>query len=446
MNDSTPKTAPPAPGNEKAKLIIMGVALVFVVIAYAAARRQEAKHREAEGGQLTSAEAITTERVSLPPFDTAEVEAIKAEVHDGTPREQLVIEPDALNTLQDYARLLRDPHFIALGTTVIDAAELREITSSPADHRARAKRVRGTVLRTLGRQRTGGRPAETIGLLDVEGGVGPVHFIAVNVPADLVKGDFVRLDGLFMKILRSEEPGGWVSAPLLIGNAMVPSFREIEAPDNLALALANVEDDTVQHMTGINSRARWELLAYARDLDTDAVDWDAAPELTNEYMAELIVTPGPHRGEAVRLPISTTMDSWTYAADENPLRLDKLTTGWIGNWNWPSQANVLRFFAPFSAPELSSARYVTGRGFFFKVHAYEPRDGGIRTAPVFVMTSIAPFIPPDDTRMDKVMLLVAGVTLTLGGMIVFLLSRDRKHSKRLRQELVARRRARRQQA
>jgi hypothetical protein len=443
---SNPQTPLPPRGNEKAKLIVMGVVLIFVAIAYVAAKRQESKHLQAEGGQLTEAEVITTERVSLPPFGAEEVAAIQAEVRDGTTREQAAIEDAALNTLQDYARLLRDAHFAALGTTILNTEQLQQLMDDPSSQRVRAFRVRGTIQRALRRQRGGGRPPETIGLVDVEGGVGPVHFIASAVPEGLVEGDFVRLDGLFMKTHSSEEARGWVSAPLLVGNLMVYSYQEIAAPQDLAVALASVEDDTVEHMTGINSRARWELLAHARDLEAGAVDWEAAPELTNEYMAELAVNPGPHRGEAVRLPISTNMGSWTRAADENPLRLEKLTTGWIGNWNWTSQANVLRFFAPFSAPELGDSSFVTGRGFFFKVHAYEPRDGGIRTAPVFVMTSIAPFAPPEDTRVEHLMMFVAGGTILLVSLIIFLLSRDRKQSRRLREDLIARRRARHQKA
>ena len=52
---SNPQTPLPPRGNEKAKLIVMGVVLIFVAIAYVAAKRQESKHLQAEGGQLTQA-------------------------------------------------------------------------------------------------------------------------------------------------------------------------------------------------------------------------------------------------------------------------------------------------------------------------------------------------------------------------------------------------------
>jgi hypothetical protein len=430
-------------GKEKVKLIVMGLGLLFVVIAYVAARRQEDKHRDTEHEQVPAEEEVTVERVFLPAFDPSDA---RLTVRDRTESQQVVLEGEALNLLQDYARLLRDAHFEALGVEVLDRAQLTMLMADPEAHRTRAYRVRGTVLHSLRRQRASDRPPETIGLLDVEGGTGPVHFIALDVPEGLVDGEFVRFDGLFMKVHRTEEKDGWVSAPLLVGNRAIASWPMLEAPTDLARALVGVEDDTVLQMTGINSRTRWELFAYARDLVEGDVDWEAAPELSNEFMVELAGNPAQHRGEAVRLPISTNLASWTRTAGENPLRLEEFTTGWIGNWNWTSHANVIRYFAPFSAPELSDARFVMGRGFFFKIHAYEPRDGGIRTAPVFVMTSIVPFVPQEDTRVDTLFLGVAGGAFLLVGLIVFLLSRDRKQSRRLREDLIARRRARRQKA
>jgi hypothetical protein len=62
------------------------------------------------------------------------------------------------------------------------------------------------------------------------------------------------------------------------------------------------------------------------------------------------------------------------------------------------------------------------------------------------MTSIVPFVPQEDTRVDTLFLGVAGGAFLLVGLIVFLLSRDRKQSRRLREDLIARRRARRQKA
>ena len=66
-------------------------------------------------------------------------------------------------------------------------------------------------------------------------------------------------------------------------------------------------------------------------------------------------------------------------------------------------------------------------------------------SPVFVLASVDPFVPPEDLGTVRVMWGVLGASIALGGLLVFLLMRDKKKSHALQAELVRRRRARRVQ-
>ena len=184
MKDTDAASRTALRGNEKAKLIVMGVALLFLAIAYVTARRQEDKHHQAERGLVPEEEELAVERIVLPVFGDEDIGLVNETVEDGNEGQRVVLETEALNLLQDYSRLLRDAHFEALGVEVLEGDRLAVLLTDPQAHRVRAYRVRGTVLRSLHRQREASRPSETIGLLDVEGGTGPVHFVALDVPEE----------------------------------------------------------------------------------------------------------------------------------------------------------------------------------------------------------------------------------------------------------------------
>jgi hypothetical protein len=86
---------------------------------------------------------------------------------------------------------------------------------------------------------------------------------------------------------------------------------------------------------------------------------------------------------------------------------------------------------------------VEARGYFLKNVNYEGQDGRPLRAPVFVLESIAPFIPESDERPRTIMFAMLGGTLALIGLFWMLLTRDRKEAERLQREMVRRRQERR---
>ena len=155
----------------------------------------------------------------------------------------------------------------------------------------------------------------------------------------------------------------------------------------------------------------------------------------------------PYRGMAVRLELSKNLDGWTERAGENPLRIERVTKGWIGNQTWKGQVPVIYYISPSEQEELhdryGEARYLEGRGYFFKNYAYTKADGDLGRVPVFVMDTIEAVEIEVDGTPRQIMWAMLGAVLGMIGLLAFLLLRDRRKAAELQAELIRRRRARR---
>jgi len=194
---------------------------------------------------------------------------------------------------------------------------------------------------------------------------------------------------------------------------------------------------------GNSFSAYWTLLAYARDLQEDTIDWETVPELDNIALGELFEDGEKFRVQPYRIPISVYLGGSSKTIAENPARLETVTEGWIGNQLWSSGNGVIKFVGPFGNPGLQRPNLVTARGFFFRNHLYSPRDGGAALAPLFVLVDIEPFQAAADTRIPVILAGVFFGTIALIGLLVFLLMRDKKKSQALQEDLVRRKRERR---
>jgi hypothetical protein len=259
-------------------------------------------------------------------------------------------------------------------------------------------------------------------------------------------GDFVRVDGLFLKIYRSRtSEGEVVEAPFLVGPRAVQSFAAIGAVTQLAPnEFQFVEDDSPAGITGQPFDEYWTLVSYALN-GADDVDWSSAPLVDGETLAKIYADGDAWRGVPVRIPPAELMDIWDQSQDENPARISKLAEGWAGNWEWARQANgVIRFVAPFERGELRRGDAFTARGFFLKNLAYEPAQGGMAMAPFFVLHSIEGFAPVENNTWTVIFGVMAASLVLIASLFFAGVMRDRKKAAQLQEELRRRRRARRE--
>ena len=425
----------------KRMFMLAGLLVVLAVIFVSSIRKENARRREeaARGPE----EVVPVTVVSRAAID---VERLRELATDATAEERVLLGTPALEAAFKDARLVSPKHFEPMGGRNLDTDVADELLAGPDAQRGQLFRARGWIADLQAFDSVGGSTAHYRGRLRLESG-GHAFFATLSLQ-DLegLEGEFAMLEGLFLENHRREDDGGWIEAPLIVGPRVVLSFPELPPLRELnPAAFLGVEDDDVTQITGQPFREYWRLVSFAQHVQEGEVDWDAAPLLSAENYADLREHGSTWRVRAVRIPASKLMDISNQAQKENPLRLEKLTEGWIGNWDWKSGPGLVRFVAPFTNETLKMGDVIEARGFFLKHSAYEMRDGGLGIVPTFVLSSIEGHTPPSDNTWTIVLAVLGGSLLIFCGVISLALLRDRASSKALRSELKRRRQARRAQ-
>lgn len=432
---------------DKRRILIMLAALIMLAMSYGWARYQQAQR--ADDDLLARPEAdepIEQTRLYVPPFqDRSAVEKI----NDGKRLSRLTPDTEALPPVLRYTSALTSQHYIELDSQPLDAATASTLQQAPADHRLEPYWVRGEVIDLHSRSlKEASEGVAWQGTLrsdqDVE-----LHFVVDRNPAkdNLTKGSFVRAEGLFLQLYSTEVGAQWIDAPMLVSGKLLPSYPLLALNEALDTpALLNIIDDDVDNQQGVPFDAQWELMAKALQ-DEGQVDWENAPTLDGEMLNKIFEDGETYRGHPFVIPISKNMDTRTYAAKENPLHLGSISSGWIGNYTWSGKAGLVKWVAPFVNPDLhhweDSAKLVKGRGFFLKNLLYQSRDGNPGRAPFFVLQDLEVHTSVPDRTPMYILWGMFGITGFLSVLIVFLLRRERKSAQRLQQQLVQRRKARR---
>ena len=434
--------------SERKKLIFMGVLVVLVIVAFTYVKLQNSKRSASELNQIADADEEFTEQLVVPSLAP---DTLAGKVLDAREGDRVLLQRETLDPLIEYADSLHAGHFSALGVRPLDAEAQASLAAAPEEHRAEAFLARGW-LDDLS-QRVGPEgEQEHHGRLRLEDG-SFCHFVVGDLPAGVIVDDFLRLDGLFLKLFRSEGDDGWIEGPLLVGPKLVTSWPRPEEVDSAALftKLAQITDDTIDGgLTGLGGEtfdAQWLLMdSIVRGADEE-IDWEKAATLEDGNLVSLMTSGYEWRGAPFRIPIARNMDLWTSAPGENPARVDKITMGWIGSWTWTNNKSaVLHYVMPYDAEHLRGAKLISARGYFIKNFAYETRDGNLRVAPFFVLSHIEEFIPPVDNTIKYIGVGVCSLAGAIILLIFFGLRRDKKRAAAFHADLVRRRRARRERA
>jgi hypothetical protein len=434
---------------EKKRLIFMVVCLVLVSGAMIASLYQGRRSAQNAEPHLIEDESIAAPApVAIPPLDVARLDAL---VSDGAETDRVVLETEAADLLVEAARRYTPRHFESLKAPELDRETIQALEADAPSFRGKAFTARGK-LDAL-RPRTGvvGQ-RQWLGTLELEDG-SHVHFLALEIPEGAEDvGGTLRVDGLFLKNYLVEDEiaaGRWIGGPLLVAPRAIRSFPSLGTVTSLnATAFLDVEDADLSPEPGQSPRlvmdspfdALWHLMAFARDMPADAIDWSEAPVLDQRLLDQLVEHPEEWRAQPVQIPISRLQDGRVKLAGENPARMERYTQGWIGNTTW---RNVIRFRSPVLRPDLRIGDLVYGRGFFLHNFAYESAEHGLRVAPMFVLTELEHHVPRPSPALQRIPWAIAIVVAALTALFVFLSRRDSRQSSQLQEELVRRRRARR---
>ncbi len=364
---------------------------------------------------------------------------------DKTTEDRVLVESAALKLALESAQLIRDAHFEAMNGIEPTLEQLAEIARDPSASRARFARLRGTLEQLEEVPSVPGAEGYWRGRMRLEN-QGVVLFAAPKVAENGVyEGVFARMDGLFLKLMRHQTDSGWIEAPLFVGPTVRRSFARIEPVSAFESGtFMGVVDDTLDEPQGMQLEEYWKLVSYVSNLPASDVDWGQAPLLNRQTMTELMADGSKFRARPVRIPACTVLDVWSQAQGENPLRVAKMSEGWLGLQEWIGPSNgVVHFSAPNPELGLKRGDLVTANAYFFKNHAYETDRDALAVAPFMVVTSMALSLPPDQSSWRLMLAIFGSSLIGLIGLLLYLSRRDRLRSENLEAELRNRRRTRR---
>lgn len=444
MKNTAPRMfgeAPP-PVNENRKLLIMSGGVVFLVVALFTMNSKLGMR----GGDSETEQQVeeVADDISVPEVD---VPALAALVSDKTEAGRDIQEEEGREFLLDYTSRLAEPHYRALEAPFLDLEISAQIAAAPDDWRGKHVRLRGHLQDMRKKARPDGRSYYD-GTLILDDG-SPAHFVVERLwREDLELGKSVRIDGVVMKVFRSQAGSELVEAPLVVGREAVRSYPALYT-ENVGpfteSELANITNDGLMNGVGkLPFYEKWKLMGRAAN-SADDVDWDSVPILTRELLMEYLENGDDYRGTPVRLSPEgvALLNKSTDLAGENPARIERFTDGWISENSWQSVVGAVRFMGPFDAPyEQNDQTVVVGNGFFFKNHSFESMKLGLRVGPVFVFANMDVLPRPEEKIVGYLMYGVAAGSVGLGIFIFLLLRRDAKSSSEFQKRLSARKRRR----
>jgi hypothetical protein len=437
---------PPPAGNEKKRIMIMSGALLVLLVAFVVNMMNQGG-----GSKAPRTERISTPKIKLPELHRAELGKL---VKDSTEAGRSSLEPGALDLALDDADLLAEPHYNVMDTAVLDAVVIQALQADPSAARLKPLRLRGYIESMRSRRRANDKPYTT-GVITLDDGSHAFFAVSKLADAGLDVGRSVRLDGLFVKLLREEVDGTWYEGPLVAGREMVRSFPAlyVEGGDHGPFTdsdLANiVTDDIDAGVSTLPFEQKWKIMARAALLEPDEINWSEVPVLDAATLSDILENGDAWRGQPIRLPLdgAALMTSSTSPAEENPARLEVFTEGWLADNSWINLTPAIMFLAPFAVdiPDDKDPT-VLGRGFLFKNLAYRSSGTGVRLTPVLILSELSPLPRPDERVYGYILAGVAGISILLVGGIFLLLLRDKKRSLEFQAKRRARARERRNMA
>lgn len=415
-------------GADKRKLFFLAALLVLVVAVFVQLQSKAKQEPAAEPAQ----QDLPVARVAMPKVD----EALLSEVRDATPEERAILEPNPFRATATAARILIPSHYRALENTSLPFETIEAVRDSlrgkPFRHHGRVVGARKTI-------RAAGAPEEYWAWIRTDDGH-DLLFASLNVPDELFGSEnFVRADGLFLKIYTWSYEGERVTAPLLVGRELAASYRKadpVREPD--PEVLARVRDNKVTEDRPIDFDGKWNLMNAAHTLGEEpgAVEaaFAGATVLDREILGRMLNEedyPDSVRGERF-LVHCRVVDSWITKAGENPLRVEEISRALAGNSNW--NVAIIRLLAPgrFPFPKKGSQdNYRAYYAWFLQMDAFETTGGGRRRAPVFVVAGAMPVDPPEAPPwIFQIMVAFLVLAVTLSVVIVIMIRRDRQQSLR----------------
>lgn len=415
--------------------------------------------RKGESDPPPPGPVVTIERTPVPELDSK----LLAQIEDATREQRLLLEPDpyahllekSLSVVPAVAKALRMP---------AEPVPLARLRADPEQWRGRYLWYKG-ILKHLSEP----RPTHPVANYRVyEGHIetpeGERVLFAVSVPPaqGLRVGDWVRVEGFFMKLRDMHLPVAVDQAPLLVGPELIPAYPDWKPVSQLdPTILARVDDfvssdgavvrgDTQKNIFESQDVPLWHLASYAR-VEEERIaglppkEKQALPTFNTRDLWSKVFHGDVAKGTPYRL-LGILKHVRIVEAKANPLGIEYWSEVWLLNRHFGVRPFVV--WVPRRVDEFTLDQSLVAYGYFFKRYAYTGNDyeerGMPHLSPLFVAADMHAFeVPPSEASTW----LAWGGAAVVGLLVLlffFLARRDRSESVRHEEQLVERRRRRRQ--
>lgn len=275
-------------------------------------------------------------------------------------------------------------------------------------------------------------------------------------PKDLAIGDWVRVEGYFLKLLDAHFPVPLSLAPLLVGPELQRAYPDWQAVETLdpgvlgALRDGVVENgmdtdlqDAPVRLPFAQTVPLWHLTSYATHqwLTLPPEQLAAAETFDQKEQWSAIYNGRMERGRAFKL-FGIFLRAHVIAARPNPLGIEYWSEVWLLNRAFG--ARPFAVWLPYNVGEWKHSDTATTTGYFLKRYVVPGSTGEQHFSPVFVSARLER-IDFSPTRTMRTVGLALGIGAGLLTAFLFLLNRrERKGSAQHMQEMSERRRRRRE--
>ncbi|MCA8941547.1 MAG: hypothetical protein KDB80_03220 [Planctomycetes bacterium] len=448
MTDSGTHSHPPTPQGEWWKLIAMGTVLAGLVFLTFFYEYDPAK-------PVGSGPPVESVSVDTPELDLAMLDL----AHDDTRIERLVIEPEPLahllaksiNVVPSVARALGMPD---------EPMPIDEMRANPSAFRGQYLWCKGK-LRYLSHGKSG-HPVEGYriysGWLTTDDGHDVLFRVSIE-PRDVQIGDYVRMEGFFLKLHDSNSAPEADRVPVLVGPELYKSFPPWKGVTELDQEILGRVDDElfvggdpagapVEKGTGpwieiehSQYLPLWHLASYARETtDRRSFDeWRRIRPFVSKQQLDDIRLGKTERGTPFRI-LGAFIQGRTWEARPNPLGIEYWSEAWVQIQDLSGKIVPVWIPHKIRAQRNDSLEI---KSFYFRRLMYDTRDGD-RFTPVFVADDLHAFEPPPPTAgIVALKWSVFGGVVCLAGLFFWIARRDRERHRQHLTEMDARRRRRR---
>ena len=441
---------------DNSRVVAIGVllAVVMFVFFWPRAEPRRPDFNDAQSGPI---------KVAVPTLDRD----LLATVRDDSSESRLLIEPAPLSHLLEKSMGVVPTVAEALGRPA-EPIPIPVLQSSPESYRGAwlwySGRLRYVSLGKSGHPVEGYKVYEGFVETDLADGTsGVVMFRTSRLDPDARIGEWVRVEGFFMKLRDSHVLPEAERAPLLVGPDIVAEFQpwppveeldptRFESVHDGRFAKGETreqrfeildEEDATADLESSQGEGLWHLAAYARRKRGGPKDtlpeWRLHPPFVKPEQFEQAAFTDVPRGTPYRLLGTFVMSRWS-AAGPNPIGVSHWSTVWVQSPDLGGK--LLPVWIPKKIEGFKFGDTLEVRSYYFKRLLYERRsgDGGKVLTPVFVAADLDRFVALPEGALT--MAVKYGFAALVAGVIglFYLMSRHDKRQREQHEDRMNRRR------